>query len=118
MKIKRNLEDQVQYLTERTEIASLGLNLIGFIYPSDSFPETAENGSVIGVGTHAPYDYYVYLNDKDKSLYILKKIIQAKGLSKEEYYKYIKSLGLYPSSSIHEYEEIIKSRTLKRTIAR
>ena len=63
MKIKRNLEDQVQYLTDRTEIASLGLNLIGFIYPSDSFPETAENGSVIGVGTHAPYDYYVYLND-------------------------------------------------------
>ena len=63
MKIKRNLEDQVQYLTERTEIASLGLNLIGFIYPSDSFPETVENGSVIGVGTHAPYDYYVYLND-------------------------------------------------------
>ena len=62
MKIKRNLEDQVQYLTDRTEIASLGLNLIGFIYPSDSFPETAENGSVIGVGTHAPYDYYVYLN--------------------------------------------------------
>ena len=35
-----------------------------------------------------------------------------------KYYKYIKSLGLYPSSSIHEYEEIIKSRTLKRTIAR
>ena len=63
MKIKRNLEDQVQYLTDRTEIASLGLNLIGFIYPSDSFPETVENGSVIGVGTHAPYDYYVYLND-------------------------------------------------------
>lgn len=63
MKIKRNLEDQVQYLTERTEIASLGLKLIGFIYPSDSFPETAENGSVIGVGTYAPYDYYVYLND-------------------------------------------------------
>lgn len=63
MKIKRNLEDQVQYLTDRTEIASLGLNLVGFIYPSDSFPETAENGSVIGVGTHAPYDYYVYLND-------------------------------------------------------
>lgn len=62
MKIKRNLEDQVQYLTDRTEIASLGLNLIGFIYPSDSFPETVENGSVIGVGTHAPYDYYVYLN--------------------------------------------------------
>lgn len=62
--------------------------------------------------------YLLYLNDKDKSLYILKKIIQAKGLSKEEYYKYIKSLGLYPSSSIHEYEEIIKSRTLKRTIAR
>ena len=62
MKIKRNLEDQVQYLTDRTEIASLGLNLIGFIYPSDSFPETAENGSVIGVGTHAPYDYYAYLN--------------------------------------------------------
>ena len=63
MKIKRNLEDQVDYLTERTEIASLGLKLIGFIYPSDSFPETAENGSVIGVGTYAPYDYYVYLND-------------------------------------------------------
>ena len=63
MKIKRNLEDQVQYLTDRTEIASLGLNLIGLIYPSDSFPETVENGSVIGVGTHAPYDYYVYLND-------------------------------------------------------
>ena len=63
MKIKRNLEDQVQYLTDRTEIASLGLNLIGFIYPSDSFPETVENGSVIGVGTHAPYDYYVYLNN-------------------------------------------------------
>ena len=62
--------------------------------------------------------YLIYLNDKDKSLYILKKIIQAKGLSKEEYYKYIKNLGLYPSSSIHEYEEIIKSRTLKRTIAR
>ena len=62
MKIKRNLEDQVQYLTDRTEIASLGLNLIGFIYPSDSFPETVENGSVIGVGTHAPYDYYAYLN--------------------------------------------------------
>lgn len=62
MKIKRNLEDQVQYLTDRTEIASLGLNLIGFKYPSDLFPETAENGSVIGVGTAAPYDYYVYLN--------------------------------------------------------
>lgn len=62
MKIKRNLEDQVQYLTDRTEIASLGLNLIGFKYPSDVFPETAENGSVIGVGTDAPYDYYVYLN--------------------------------------------------------
>ena len=62
MKIKRNLEDQVQYLTDRTEIASLGLNLIGFKYPSDLFPETAENGSVIGVGTDAPYDYYVYLN--------------------------------------------------------
>lgn len=62
MKIKRNLEDQVQYLTDRTEIASLGLNLIGFKYPSDAFPETAENGSVIGVGTAAPYDYYVYLN--------------------------------------------------------
>lgn len=58
-----NLEDTVQYLTERTEIASLGLNLIGFKYPSDVFPETAENGSVIGVGTAAPYDYYVYLND-------------------------------------------------------
>lgn len=63
MKIKRNLEDQVDYLTERTEIASLGLKLIGFIYPSDSFPEAVENGSVIGVGTYAPYDYYVYLND-------------------------------------------------------
>ncbi len=62
--------------------------------------------------------YLLYLNDKDKSLYILKKIIQVKGLSKEEYYKYIKSLGLFPSTSIHEYEEIIKSRTLKRTIAR
>ena len=62
--------------------------------------------------------YLLYLNDKDKSLYILKKIIQVKGLSKEEYYKYIKSLGLFPSTSIHEYEEIIKSRTLKRTIVR
>lgn len=57
-----NLETTVELLNTRAEFSTLGLNLIGFKYPSDVFPETAENGSVIGVGTAAPYDYYVYLN--------------------------------------------------------
>lgn len=64
----RNLEEQVDFLTERQFLSTLGLKLQGFVATKEELPEGPENLQVFGVGANAPYEYFVYLNNAYFSL--------------------------------------------------
>ena len=64
----RNLEEQVDFLTERQFLSTLGLKLQGFVATKEELPEDPENLQVFGVGANAPYEYFVYLNNAYFSL--------------------------------------------------
>lgn len=64
----RNLEEQVDFLTERQFLSTLGLKLKGFVATKEELPEDPENLQVFGVGGNAPYEYFVYLNNAYFSL--------------------------------------------------
>lgn len=64
----RNLEEQVDFLTERQFLSTLGLKLQGFVTTKEELPEDPENLQVFGVGANAPYEYFVYLNNAYFSL--------------------------------------------------
>lgn len=64
----RNLEEQVDFLTERQFLSTLGLKLQGFVATKAELPEDPENLQVFGVGANAPYEYFVYLNNAYFSL--------------------------------------------------
>lgn len=64
----RNLEEQVDFLTERQFLSTLGLKLQGFVATKEELPEGPENLQVFGVGANAPYEYFVYLNNSYFSL--------------------------------------------------
>lgn len=64
----RNLEEQVDFLTERQFLSTLGLKLQGFVATKEELPEDSENLQVFGVGANAPYEYFVYLNNAYFSL--------------------------------------------------
>ena len=64
----RNLEEQVDFLTERQFLSTFGLKLQGFVATKEELPEDPENLQVFGVGTNAPYEYFVYLNNAYFSL--------------------------------------------------
>ena len=59
----RNLEEQVDFLTERQFLSTLGLKLQGFVATKEELPEDSENLQVFGVGANAPYEYFVYLKN-------------------------------------------------------
>lgn len=53
----------------------------------------------------------IYKQDKDKSLYLVKKIIEIpKFLTPEEYYKRILNLGITPNNTLDKYENILKRK--------
>lgn len=53
----------------------------------------------------------IYKQDKDKSLYLVKKIIEIpKFLTPEEYYKRILNLGIIPNKALDKYENILKRK--------
>ena len=64
----RNLEEQVDFLTERQFLSILGLKLQGFVATKEELPEDPETLQVFGVGATAPYEYFVYLNNAYFSL--------------------------------------------------
>ena len=59
--------------------------------------------------------YKIYLNDKEKALYLLKKIILLECRSPEEYYSNIKKLGLFPNLSSHELHKQFTDEALTLT---
>lgn len=64
----RNLEEQVGFLSQRQFFSMLGLNLQDFVTTKEELPEDAKALQVFGVGASAPYEYFVYLNNKYFSL--------------------------------------------------
>ena len=57
----RNLEEQVAFLTQKSDFANLGLHLKGFVSDTSELPmENAVDGDTYGVGTQPPYRYYAY----------------------------------------------------------
>ena len=62
--ILRNLEDQVQYLTDLNEWASLGFNIAGKMVTADTLPaaDTLPNGTTYVVGVKAPYHFWTAVN--------------------------------------------------------
>ena len=65
-KIYRNLEEQVQYLTNYHDvnqgIAQWGIRVIGQVETADELPESynGEFGDAIAVGAQAPYYFYIW----------------------------------------------------------
>lgn len=62
--ILRNLEDQVQYLTDLNEWASLGFKIAGKMVSTDTLPaaDTLANGTTYIVGVKAPYHFWAAVN--------------------------------------------------------
>lgn len=62
--ILRNLEDQVQYLTDLNEWASLGFNIAGKMVSTDTLPaaDTLPNGTTYIIGVKAPYHFWTAVN--------------------------------------------------------
>jgi len=56
--------------------------------------------------------YYIYLEDKDKAMYILKKMLLYKAKSELDYYNNLKRLGIIPNQHIHEYVTTLQSDVL------
>lgn len=59
--------------------------------------------------------YKLYLEDKEKALYYLQKIILLDHLNEEEYYCNIKRFGLIPNLSVQEFYKECKNDALKLT---
>ena len=62
--VLRNLEDQVQYLTDLNEWASLGFTIAGKMISIDNLPaaDTLPNGTTYIIGTTAPYHFWAAVN--------------------------------------------------------
>lgn len=62
--VLRNLEDQVQYLTDLNEWASLGFTIAGKMVSTDTLPtaDTTPNGTTYVVGVKAPYHFWTAVN--------------------------------------------------------
>lgn len=62
--VLRNLEDQVQYLTDLNEWASLGFTIAGKMVSTDTLPtaNTTPNGTTYVVGVKAPYHFWTAVN--------------------------------------------------------
>ena len=58
--------------------------------------------------------YETYKYDKEKALYIFKKMTLLSDLTSLEYYKEIKKLGLYPNSHLTDFISDLKDKTLSR----
>lgn len=56
--------------------------------------------------------YYIYLEDKDKAIYILKKMLLYKAKSELDYFNNLKRLGIIPNQHIHEYVTTLRSDVL------
>lgn len=62
----RNLEEQVQYLTDLHEagkaLASWGIKVVGQVETADELPQnyTGDYGDAYAVGTEPPYDFYIW----------------------------------------------------------
>ena len=59
--------------------------------------------------------YKIYLEDKEKALYILKQIILLDNLTKEQYYNNIRRFGLIPNQSLQEFYNNCNENVLKLT---
>ena len=57
--------------------------------------------------------YYIYLEDKEKAMFILKKMLLYSAKSKLDYYNNIKKLGIIPNQHIEKYVTTLKSDVLK-----
>ena len=53
--------------------------------------------------------YNIYKQDKDKALYLLRKIIYMSNLSSKQYYNNIKRLGINPNQSISNFQKELQS---------
>lgn len=62
--VLRNLEDQVQYLTDLNEWASLGFTIAGKMVTADTLPaaDTLPNGTTYVIGVKAPYHFWAAVN--------------------------------------------------------
>lgn len=62
--VLRNLEDQVQYLTDLNEWASLGFTIAGKMVTTDTLPsaDTTPNGTTYVIGVKAPYHFWTAVN--------------------------------------------------------
>ena len=59
--------------------------------------------------------YKLYKVDPEKSLYILRKIIELNRNSEEEYYNIIKSFGLHPNDCLNKYYKKVERDALTLT---
>lgn len=64
----RNLEEQVDFLSTREQLSTLGLSLVGIVPDQSSLPQEAEERQVYAVGAEPPYEYFVYLSGVYSSL--------------------------------------------------
>lgn len=64
----RNLEEQVDFLSTREQLSTLGLSLVGIVPDQSSLPQNAEEKQVYAVGAKPPYEYFVYLSGVYSSL--------------------------------------------------
>lgn len=59
--------------------------------------------------------YYIFLEDKDKALFILKKLLLQNAKSELEYFQNIKKLGIIPNLHTQDYYEYLQNEVLKLT---
>ena len=81
-----------------------GEELEDIFFTDDTQPETYVIGYLFGVEL-----YDLYLSDKEKALNTLRKIIEMKYDTIEDYYKQIKNLGLFPNQHMREYHKNLQS---------
>lgn len=58
--------------------------------------------------------YELYKFDKDKAIYVLKKLMLLNNLTELEYYKEMKKLGIYPNSHIADYASDLQDKLIRK----
>lgn len=62
--------------------------------------------------------YNLYKEDKEKALYILKKIILLDNKDEQQYYSNIKELGIIPNLGLHEYQTNLQNEAEQISLSR
>ena len=82
-----------------------GGELETLLYTPDTDPETYVTSYIFAIEL-----YDLYKQDKEKALYLLRKIIELNCLTLEDYYKEIKNNNLYPNDHMASYHKDLQKK--------